>query len=111
MGYDTRYKLTVNSGQPVALGIFGKTIEEFRKAYEYADLALDDFGDPEEPCTWYTHEAELVAFSRLHPGYVFTLHGEGEDSGDIWKLYVKNGEATKSEARVEFDPCPYHPGT
>ncbi len=79
------------------------TIEAFRETSERADLALDENGRSEEPIKWYSVESDLTEFSLLYPEALFELLGEGEESGDIWKLYAKNGKSYREYARIEFD--------
>jgi len=58
--------------------------------------------DTNESIEWYDHESEMKAFSKRFPDVVFTLHGQGEESGDIWVKYFKNGKMQKVEAQIVF---------
>lgn len=91
MGYYTRYELV----QP-------DMSDELEDAIHYRDLeyALID----ENEAKWYDHESDMRELSRRFPNTLFELHGEGEDSGDIWVKYFKNGKMQSCEARIEFDP-------
>ena len=92
MGYYTSFSLEVDQNQEV--------IQKFREENDYASNAFDENGDTEESCKWYSHEEEIINFSKKHPNILFTLSGEGEESGDIWKMYVKNGVAQRAKAQV-----------
>ena len=55
-------------------------------------VSINDYvGEDEEPSKWYNHEEEMAAFSKRFPGVVFTLNGEGEEQGDRWTKYFKDG--------------------
>jgi hypothetical protein len=34
---------------------------------------------------------------------VISVEGEGEESGDIWKAYYKNGKSFRANAQVTFE--------
>lgn len=72
----------------------------FRTQCDSAKIALDEAGDTEEDCKWYSHERDLKEFSEEYSGYLFTLHGEGEEVGDIWNKYFKNGKMQKAKAQI-----------
>jgi hypothetical protein len=55
---------------------------------------------------WYEHDKEMLAASRKFPSVLFTLSGEGEESGDFWRRYYKNGKCQEARAQIvyaEFD--------
>ena len=96
MGYYTRYELEVVEGNDELIG-------EFREDNENAQWAIDNYGDSEEECKWYTHGEDLTAFSKKHPEALFKLSGEGEESGDMWAQYFKNGKSQRCQAIVTFE--------
>lgn len=116
MGYETKYKLEVSgelsskkkiegedeNGNPAWI-LVTETIdardllEEVRANSGYQYL----FG---ESVKWYDHEDQLRYISKKYPNLVFELNGEGEESGDIWIKYFKNGKMQHCEAKITFDP-------
>lgn len=98
MGYYTSYSLEVLNVENEL-----EIIDNLRKTSEYADHALDDEGNTEEPCKWYEHEEELIEFSKKYPDALFKLSGEGEEAGDIWQTYFKNGKKQNIKAKVTFE--------
>ena len=97
MGYETRYRLTVRDETPRPIGTLLSTSEE-------AEFCLHQTGATSEPGNWYKHESEIIAHSLLFPYHVFTLHGEGEESGDIWDKHFKNGKMQVCKAEVACPP-------
>ena len=69
--------------------------ENFRYAISY----LDEFG---EGCKWYSHEDDMRKFSIKFKVVLFELSGEGEESGDVWKEYYKNGKMQRCKAELVF---------
>ena len=96
MGYYTRYELEVVEGSEELIG-------KFREECESAQYAFDDYGDGEEETKWYDHDDDLSAFSKKHPDALFKLTGEGEESGDMWAEYHKNGKCQRCQAIVTFE--------
>jgi hypothetical protein len=100
MGYITAYSLSISPSTADADAI----IEDFLDTCEGASYAINEDGTTEEPCKWYDHETDLKSFSKKYPDVLFILEGEGEESGDIWKLYVQNGKSHRIQAVMTFDP-------
>ena len=78
-------------------------INELRNFSSEAKYALDEDGDSREVCKWYDHTEDLIKFSINYPTWLFTLSGEGEEAGDVWKLYVLNGKKQLAKAKLTFD--------
>lgn len=115
MGYYTKYSLDVEpktvtktvkgvdaNGMPATIFVDQDySIEDFENeiceivGYKYI------FGDSVK---WYDHEKDMRAFSKNYPDLVFKVTGEGENSGDLWVKYFKNGKMQTCHARIEYDP-------
>lgn len=62
--------------------------------------------DSDEETKWYENEDEMLELSQEFPDVLFKLHGEGEESGDIWDKYFMNGKMQYCPAEIhipEFD--------
>lgn len=110
MGYYTAYFLEVSEADGSALEINAERdlIVLLREQNEEAEYCLADDGDCAEQGKWYDHEADLSAFSAVHSGVLFTLSGEGEESGDLWVKYFQDGKVQYEKANIrfaEFDPA------
>lgn len=106
MGYNTTYKLKWYCEKK------SKTtwddISDEIKLRQDADgdffYAVDSVGRSQDSCKWYEHEKEVSAFSKIYPDVLFKLSGEGEESGDIWKKYFKNGKVQTCRVVMTFPP-------
>jgi hypothetical protein len=78
-------------------------IGKFRDENDYARYALDSKGHTAEECKWYSCVEDVLKLSKEHPDILFLLEGEGEEAGDIWKFYAKNGRSCFQEAKIIFD--------
>ncbi len=106
MGYNTRYTLTLHRASDFSPEVEGKAeiIHALRSASESARYCLRDNGRSNECGGWYENESELISFSDQHPEVVFVLHGEGEESGDIWTKYFLDGLVQRERAKVVIEP-------
>lgn len=115
MGYNTRYDLEVEGstyretvtgedadGNEATIFVTKKiSIEKLKKeiandvGYTYL------FG---EECKWYDHADDMRKFSKKYPDILFILSGEGEESGDLWRKYFKNGKMQIAEAVITYEP-------
>lgn len=53
--------------------------------------------------TWYDHENDLAEISKDYPDWLFTIHGNGEDSDDIWVTYIYDG-LVQNHKLIQKDP-------
>jgi hypothetical protein len=114
MGYSTNYSLKVELliGSKVA-ELVDKTpllslVSQLMDESEDARGSLQPNGKPSgNGFSWREHESDLRVFSLKHPNILFTLHGEGEEAGDIWNKYFLNGKCQEARAILTiagFDP-------
>lgn len=96
MGYLTRFKLKVLTGED-------HLIAELRKENEHAQDAFNDVGDSEDEIKWYDFSEDMKAFSKKHPKAIFELVGEGEEAGDLWKEYFQNGKSQYCGSKITYD--------
>lgn len=102
MGYYTRYKLEFHGPEEhidkvVANLEFLKEDAEMAKEFGFqydweAEALYDIWTGRADIMTFYHHEEPLRALSKQHPDVLFVLSGEGEEAGDIWKEYFKDGK-------------------
>lgn len=89
MGYYTRHELKVN-------GAIYKDHE-----YAIAELAgYDEYLFDGESCKWYDHEDDMKKYSLQHPYALFEVTGYGEEAGDIWREFYKNGKMCGGKAKI-----------
>jgi hypothetical protein len=92
MGYYTRHELTIIDG------------EDFNINYEQEIADSTDYNDLfDDSIKWYDCEKDMREFSKKYPNTTFLIDGEGEESGDIWKSYFKNGKMFTAKATMVFE--------
>ena len=107
MVYYTNYKLSLYNDDKVS-GVVKKEISDYLDKEENEDIVfavgnfIDEQGDGED-CKWYEHDKDMIKMSLVFPDVIFLLEGEGEESGDIWKKYYKNGKIQICKAKMTFD--------
>lgn len=128
MGYYTHYTLEINDNQKqvpscthkpkdvkycpecgIAVGTVNlkdKVVQYLKDNYSDSgsgyDLAeiVDEYSDGWK---WYEHEQTMRDISRVFPSVLFTLIGEGEESGDVWRKYFMDGKMQVSKAVISFE--------
>lgn len=121
MGYYTQYRLDIYrddrnkelKANPKEIGAdpYGEEdwddendpIAVLRGFSDDAAYAIDENGDTSEGTKWYSHDEDLIKLSKKFPEIVFRLHGEGEEPGDLWDKYYKNGKTQFCKAKIVFD--------
>lgn len=68
-----------------------------------------DFKDNEFPLLfsdsskWYDCEQDMRKYSKEYPNLIFKIHGDGEESNDLWDMYAKNGKIQLCPGEVIYD--------
>ena len=62
-----------------------------------------NFNPFNDSCKWYEHNTDMMEISKKYPNVVFVLHGEGEEAGDLWNAYYKNGKMQKCKGKITYD--------
>ncbi len=117
MGYSTVFTLVTDHLDPAAIDLIKQHIQQLRKEHG-EDWFYGIFGD--EGCgelgqgwgKWYDYQYEMSELSKVCPDIRLTLHGEGEESGDIWNEHYLNGNFQYIKARIildDFDPAKLKP--
>lgn len=111
MGYQTNYTLRVNLliankiAELTNRSPLLEVIKQLRETNEEAQYSLTENGDCSgNDSRWYNHQEDLRKFSKLHPNILFSLHGEGEESGDLWNEYFLNGKCQVEKAQIQIAP-------
>lgn len=86
MGYYTRYELTVTPELDIAF--IQNRIDGGRDLDDLEELS-------DETTKWYEHEKDMRALSKDYPDHLFQLDGRGEEQGDVWRKYFKDGKMQK----------------
>lgn len=98
MGYYTHYELEL---------LKGEVTEELIQELENKDVigyALEiDLTSCDESCKWYRHDKDMIDISKKFKEHIFKLSGEGEENGDIWVTYYKNGKLQHEKAKITFE--------
>lgn len=110
MGYYTAYELTVNRYDArsdtlsnVTPDDHDKIVEELRQL-DVIGYALSDDLSCHDAVKWYYHDSDMIQISKMFPSVLFCLHGEGEETGDIWDSYYLNGKSQHCRAEIVIPP-------
>lgn len=116
MGYYTDYLLKTEwMPEKVDLQSFDTMIYEMlvtalleNKDAVYAFGEKMAYADGEGQNTrWYDHEKDFIALSKQFPDVLFTLDGEGEEAGDIWRKFFYRGEMAGGKAQIILPESPW----
>lgn len=69
---------------------------------------VDENGHGCDSVKWYEWKEDMIAMSRMFPGVLFKMHGEGEENGDMWDAYFLDGKVQVHKARIVIDPLDPH---
>lgn len=105
MGYYTQYRLE--------LGFLSGVTENEKKGFtdlirqELMNTAHGDVSDilqsGAESYKWYEHEEDMRMISVKYPMAIFTLSGEGEEAGDLWRKYFLAGRMCGGKAKIVYE--------
>lgn len=78
---------------------FKNRFDEYLFEDDVFDIEMDSNGE----CKWYEHNEEMIELSKQFPETVFCLYGNGEENGDTWYQYYKNGKSQYCPAKISYD--------
>lgn len=114
MGYYTRHELEIMTD------VEDNVVKEIEEYIAKRDLVwqinelnnssklkfIDEDGEPiwlsGEPRKWYDSTEDMQRMSTKFKDVLFKLHGEGEDSGDLWNEYHLNGKYQYCQAEMVY---------
>lgn len=93
MGYYTDYGLEIIENDNLEID-FEKEISK------HADYGFCFSGE----IKWYDCESDMISFSKKHPKVLFKISGEGEESDDLWEMFIRNGKTEKNKVILSYPP-------
>lgn len=104
MGYYTDFRLSVEGSGPVYDKLMAEkdnvTISRGDYDWNFGRWISENYT---ENAKWYDWEDDMKSFSREWPNVLFILEGSGEEPGDMWKAWFRNGAMRKIEAKIVFE--------
>ena len=105
MGYDTAYSVEIENVPEKSMTQLYDRIEGFLEdIWEQNSTTLSGsyYG------RGYDWERDLIQVSSEFPEVFITVDGDGEESDDIWRAFIKDGAIQFAAARIvydEYDPA------
>lgn len=96
MGYQTDYKLIV--------GLKESEQEIFDRVAELSGYGTRWDAEHLYGCKWYEWKEHMLQVSSEFPEVLLKLEGEGEEAGDMWHAYFKNGKFQDCRGEVVYPP-------
>lgn len=92
MGYYTDYEVVALDG---------------RADWKHALAKIMGYDEPSDliGIKWYEHDDDMKTLSLVFPDVTFQLTGYGEETGDIWRAYYRNGVIQHAETTISFSAC------
>lgn len=102
MGYYTSYSVeAMNDSMELDMALMARETDLEHLIGSYTGGYENPFGDS---CKWYEHMADMERFSKNFPSVTFKVTGEGEETGDLWEAFFRNGESYKQTAMITYAP-------
>ena len=94
MGYYTNHTINVNTPtEKTSKEVFKKIFDSLGDPLtETKAEKLASQGETEIEAKWYDRETALKAISKRFPDAIITVHGYGEEPGDVWAERWKGGD-------------------
>lgn len=113
MGYKTWFELNANkieyspSGDYTLCESIPQTVSVKLEEYIKEQGFFCDYGNCSSGWSivdkWYDYEDDMIEMSKCFPDILFTLHGVGDDSEDLWFAYFCNGKMQNCPAIITYD--------
>lgn len=101
MGYYTDFEIEVIPDEGVEVD-FDYLHFKLNKISEYVFSVSGNNGLRLGDSKWYNSKSDMSRLSEQFKNVLFIVNGEGEENGDIWKYYFKNGMFQDANVRVTY---------
>jgi hypothetical protein len=103
MGYNTRFALEIaEEDREKVLAAARELGPDW--AYGGQEFVAGLLDDNTDDCKWYDHEADMLMLSAKLPGVLLKLTGEGEEAGDVWEAFFRDGKSYTQAVEIKFPP-------
>lgn len=92
MGYYTDFEISIIDGV-IDEYEFEKVFNEV-SGYRTHDMRLNGV-------KWHDWSVDMKVISKRFPSVVFQLDGSGEEDGDVWRVYFKDGKKQSANTIVK----------
>ena len=106
MGYYTRFEMGVDYDGPKApessLELFDQDCDN---GYEFGSHELNINWLMNRDCDnmkWYDWKGDMEELSLRYPNLTLWLRGDGEEAGDNWKAWFRNGSSVVVKPKMDF---------
>lgn len=97
MGYYTDFELEIVSGE--------EHVDRTILAQELSEISTYAFDEEFWlNAKWYDFMEDMKKVSLLYPNTLFRLNGNGEESGDMWQCYYKDGKSQFCKSIITYEP-------
>ena len=97
MGYYTEFNLKVQNSNDII-----DLVDHLKTFSDGAYHAMDMYGNTVGGLKWYEYLDDMIKFSKLYPDLIFEMYGNGEETGDIWVHYFKDGKSYRDSPEIVF---------
>ena len=73
--------------------------EEHKHVFDMSDDEIYSDGGVK----WYDYYEDMVKLSKMFPDLVLQVDGEGEETGDIWRTFWKDGKYQEAKRVVTIE--------
>lgn len=102
MGYYTNFELSVDQDEEAVREFLSS--EDGNLTGGYLSSWLEYWsGSWSANGKWYEHSEDMKFLSTRFPDVLFTLTGDGEETGDLWAKYYKGGKEQIAKAEITYE--------
>ncbi len=102
MRYRTDFVISIEDGEPTDRDI--EEITEMLEGFDYFDYWGDEW--MATSIKWYNYEDDMFKLSKAFPHLRFYVHGDGDDSDDLWEDHWEDGKVQHCYAEIPpYDPA------
>ena len=102
MGYYTDFTIKVAHGKVDMEELCDELIRVSEYDMQCDHINGEDMIHPGDQVKWYGCQEDMVQVSKSFPDAVLLVEGIGEEQGDYWRLYLKNGRDERIGGKIVY---------
>lgn len=106
MGYYSNFKVSIEKDAKVDIEEVAQNLESISD-YRFKIVDSNKMESTDQ-IKWYDCQEDMLRLAEKYPTITFLVEVEGEESGDLWRLYVRGKEKLRVKPAIVWPEVSFY---